>query len=287
MLKPYKPRVESTYDLILSILQESSARATTIKSLRRQAINETIKAKAFPLAWKLDTSQYATITFKGYEQDTAISEATGLPQMYYNRQKEFVRPLKFFNYFQPQKVVAAPRAYIIPQGWHAVLGLLQLNGVKIDRLKKDTQLLVNWYRIEDYKTMPRAYEKHHKHSAVQVSVNKEKIKFLKGDAIIYLNQPQNRFIVEMLEPEGDDSYFAWNFFDGILQQKEWFSDYRFDPVAAGILKKDTALQRKLAERKAADSAFANNRRAILAFIYTNSDWQEKAYLRYPVYRLEQ
>ncbi len=31
-----------------------------------------------------------------------------------------------------------------------------------------------------------------------------------------MNQKANRYIVETLEPQGVDSYFGWNFFDGIL-----------------------------------------------------------------------
>jgi hypothetical protein len=35
-----------------------------------------------------------------------------------------------------------------------------------------------------------------------------------------MNQEANRFIMEVLEPQAPDSYFTWNFFDGILGQKE-------------------------------------------------------------------
>jgi len=34
------------------------------------------------------------------------------------------------------------------------------------------------------------------------------------------------------EPQGEDSYFAWNFFDPILGQKEGCSDYAFEDIAA-------------------------------------------------------
>ena len=55
--------------------------------------------------------------------------------------------------------------------------------------------------------------------------------FRKGDYYIPLNQRANRFLVEVLEPQGDDSYFAWNYFDGILSRKEGYSPYVFEETA--------------------------------------------------------
>ena len=105
----------------------------------------------------------------------------------------------------------------------------------MQQFKRDTVIEVEVYRIDDYRSMPRPYEKHHKNSGVKVTPGMQKIRFLKGDHIIWLNQPANRYLVEMLEPTGDDSFFAWNFFDAVLQQKEGYSDYRWDDLARGQL----------------------------------------------------
>ena len=102
-----------------------------------------------------------------------------------------------------------------------------------------------------------------------------------------MNQIATRYITEMLEPQGDDSFFAWNFFDAILQQKEGYSDYRWEDVAGEILKNDSALQQKLIIKKQADLNFANNAHAQLDFIFKNSTYYEKAHMLYPVYRLIQ
>ena len=100
-----------------------------------------------------------------------------------------------------------------------------------------------------------------------------------------MNQAANRYIVEMLEPTGDDSFFAWNFFDAILQQKEGYSDYRWEDIAAEVLKNNPDLKQKLEAKKLADPDFAKNASAQLNFIYKNSPYYEPAHLRYPVYRL--
>jgi hypothetical protein len=285
MLKPYKDRVLSTYALSLTIIEKASINATELIIQRKKARAEVANSKSFPFKWTVDTTKFSLITFKGYAQGFKPSNATGLNRMYYDRSKPFTKQVRFFNVFNASNFVDAPAAYIIPQGWYAVIDLLKLNNVVMQQLANDTMMDVEAYLIEDYRSTPRPYEKHHKNSGVKVFPVNQKIRFLKGDYIILLNQPANRYIVEMLEPTGDDSFFAWNFFDGILQQKEGYSDYRWDDLAAEVLKKNPSLKAKLEEKKKRDEKFAANGSAQLDFIYKNSPYYEPGHNRYPVYRL--
>ena len=101
-----------------------------------------------------------------------------------------------------------------------------------------------------------------------------------------MNQVANRFLIETLEPTASDSYFAWNFFDGILGQKEGYSGYAFEDIAADYLKNNPDIKLKLDQRKTSDTAFANSGRAQLNFVYQNSPWYEPDHMRYPVYRVK-
>ena len=285
MLKPYKDRVLSTYALMQTMIEKASANATELIAQRNKAKAEVIKERSFPFTWTNDTTKFSSITFKGYEQAFKSSDATGLKRMYYDRNKPFTKQVKFYNVFNPSNFIAAPAAYIIPQGWYSVIDLLKLNNVLMVQLSRDTIIEVEAYHIDDYKSLPRPYEKHHKNSAVKVSVINQKIKFLKGDYFIPMNQQANRYIIEMLEPTGDDSFFSWNFFDAILQQKEGYSDYRWEDLAAEVLKNNPDLKKKLEDKKAADPKFAANGSAQLDFIYKNSPYYEPGHNRYPVYRL--
>ena len=91
--------------------------------------------------------------------------------------------------------------------------------------------------------------------------------------------------METLEPAGVDSFFAWNFFDSILDEKESFSSYVFEEVAADLLKKDPELKKKLDEEKAKDPRLAGSAQQQLTFIYRNSPYYEKTNKRYPVGRI--
>jgi hypothetical protein len=120
---------------------------------------------------------------------------------------------------------------------------------------------------------------------VRISAVEEEIQFRPGDLLIPTRQAKKRFLVEMLEPTDEDSYFAWNFFDAILQQKEGYSDYRWEDVAESWLQKNPSVKAELEEKKRIDSAFSNNAAAQLNFIYRKSPYYEPAHMRYPVYRL--
>ncbi len=285
MLKPFKDRVLSTYALMQTILEKAAINAIELIKQRNKAKVEILKEKSWPLSWAVDSTKFTNVNFKGYEQAYKTSEATGLQRMYYNHKQPYTKQLKFYNSFTPANFVTAPKAYIIPQGWWAIIDLLKLNNVVLRQLNNDTIIEVAAYRIIDYKSYPRPYEKHHKNNNVKVTSSVQKIKFLKDDYIIYLNQQANRYLVEMLEPTGDDSFFAWNLFDAILQQKEGYSDYRWDDVAAEVLKNNPDLKLQLEEKKKTDAKFAANASAQLDFIYKNSLYYEPGHNRYPVYRL--
>jgi hypothetical protein len=210
---------------------------------------------------------------------------SGLPRLYYDRSKPYVKQIRYFNYYAPRITINKPVAYIIPQGWWTVIDLLKLNKVNMQALAKDTSIEVEVYHIDDYKSQLKPYEMHHVNTDVTVSSRKQVLHFRKGDYYIPLNQPANRFLVEVLEPQGDDSYFAWNYFDGVLGRKEGYSAYAFEDLAAQYLTEHPEVKKLLEQRRAGDTAFAKSASAQLDFVYKNSPYFEPEYLRYPVYRV--
>lgn len=285
MLKPFHDRVLSTYALLQVMIGQAAAQASDIIGKRRLDFAADLANTRWPLDWKADTTQFDTIRFRGYEAVTKTSEVTGMPRLYYDHARPFEKEVRFYDYFIPDVFVTAPKAYIIPQGWTEVIDRLELNGVHFRRLSGDTVISVEAYHIDDYKSYPHAYEKHHKNTEVKVSAGQASIRFLRGDVYIPTDQAAKRFLVEMLEPVGDDAYFSWNFFDAVLQQKEGYSAYRWEDLAAAFLKEHPDVREALEEKKKADPAFAQNAEAQLEFVYRHSPYYEPAHLRYPVYRV--
>ncbi|CAN5752383.1 M14 family metallopeptidase [soil metagenome] len=286
MWKPYNDRVWATYDFIWSVIEFCKG-AEQLKKIHRDADNMVAAQKMFQLTWQLDTTKSEMISFNGFEAKHKLSEISGLQRMYYDRNAPYTKEIKYFNTYFPVVTVTAPVYYIIPMAYSKVIDRLAFNQVIMKRLKKDTTLNVEAYYIDDYTSGKSPYESHYLHSDVKVSKRIQAIHYYKGDCIVQVNQPCNRYIVETLEPEGDDSFFAWNFFDGILQQKEWFSDYIFEEKADSILNHNDALKSELQNKQKSDPEFAKDHWAQLYFVYAHSEYMEKSFNRYPVTRINE
>ncbi len=284
--KPYKDRVEQTYEFLLSALKYMNQNHSELVEEREKAIQSVINQKTFALGWHLDTASYTQIDFKGYEAEYIESDfGKNEKLLIYNHDKPYTKKINYYNRYTPIHKIEKPKAYIIPQAYKDVIKRLKWNKVKMERLKEDKSIDVEMYRIIDYKTVKQPYEGHYMHYEVKVEKQLREQQYYQGDYIIYVNQPANRYIVETLEPQGVDSYFAWNFFDGILQQKEWYSPFSFEETAKELLTNDNNLKLKFEEKKNSDVEFAKNRQQQLYFIYKNSPYYENTHNLYPVGRL--
>ena len=284
MLKPYDQRVAATKSLMECFIDYTSKNGKEITKLRAENKEQNKKANTFPLAWKSDRTVFKEIEFKGYESGKKPSEVSGLPRLFYDRTKPYTKMIPFYNIYRDTLSVEKPEAYIIPQGWWKVIDRLKANKINMRPLSKDTVIAVEVYKIANFQS-GRAYEGHYPNTKVQVTKSVRNIKFRKGDYYIPMNQAGNRFITEVLEPQGEDSYFTWNFFDPILGSKEGFSDYVFEETASAYLRSHPELRTKLEERRATDSAFAKSANAQLDFVFKNSPYYENSHMQYPVYRL--
>lgn len=286
MLKPYKPRVEGTYELMKSMIEITEEQNEVIADLRKDAWKVYKEKGEYPISWAVDTTQSSTLNFKGFEGDFVTSEITGAMRLKYDRSKPFIKEATYRNYFKETQSVAIPEAYIIPQGWHNVIDLLKLNHIEMTRFKTDTTLTVESYRIVDYKTRNSAYEGHYPHYNTNLSKKTISITFKKGDYLVSTNQSGIRYLIETLEPQAPDSFFSWNFFDTILQQKEGFSPYVFEDTAKQLLENDAELKAEFNAKKETDERFAANWYAQLNWIFERSNHYEKAHMQYPIYRLK-
>lgn len=284
MLKPYKERVLSTYQFILGMSEFVAQEDAQIKKIRKKAVDDTEKQSVFALKWSLDLSKKSKLNFKGYAAKTKKSEVTGLTRLYYDRNEPFEKHVDYYPHFKIDKEINKPAYYIIPQAYTDVIERLSLNNILYTKLEKDTSIEVECYYIQGFKTR-EAYENHYMHYNVEVEPENQKVRFYKGDFVVKTNQSGNKYIIEVLEPESDDSFFAWNFFDGCLQKKEWFSPYIFEETAKKIIESQPEIKKALAEAIRQNPEMAKNDYAQLAFIYEKGIKYNEMYNRYPVFRL--
>ena len=239
-----------------------------------------------PLNFQLDKSQFEYIDFYGYQSGYKKSEVTGMPRLYYDRSKPWQGKVKYFNRYVPVDSVLVPMAYIVSAAYPEIVDMLKRNDVYVKRNSVDTVLNLRVSYILDYKTVNRPYESHYLHYDIHVRDTIIPMKISAGDYIIPLRKETYALLVNVLEPQAPDSYFAWNYFDGILQQKEGFSDYVFEDYAADWLNKNPNKKNEFESMKKQDEAFAKNAWAQLQWIYQQTELYEPTHNRYPVYRLD-
>ncbi|WP_127844673.1 M14 family metallopeptidase [Psychroflexus aestuariivivens] len=285
MLKPYNKRVEGTLSMLKSIIEISDKHQKEIQNLRQDRFEKLVEAEYYPINFKVDSTQNTTLNFLGYEVEKLKSEVTGLDRIKFNREKPYNKEIKYYNSFKPTDSVKIPKSYVIPQQWTSVIELLKWNDISYTRLFNDTLMEVEAYRIEDFKTRNSPYEGHYLHSETKVSSEIMQRQFRSGDIIVNTNQKGIRYLLETLEPEAVDSFFNWNFFDSILQQKEGFSPYVFEDLAIEILAKNPELKAEFEEKQNSDPKFAKNWYAQLDWIHKRSKYYESTHRLYPIFRV--
>ncbi|RRQ47925.1 hypothetical protein DZC72_15345 [Maribacter algicola] len=285
MLKPYKNRVEGTYELMKVMISLSEKEGSKIKELRSKSTMDLLEMEYYPIQWKVDSTKASNITFKGFQVDTIVSEVTGFERLKFNREKPIMKEVSYYDYFKATDSIKIPEAYIIKKQWQEVIDLLTINGIKFKAFEKNTLKNVESYTIESFKTANRPYEGHYPHYDTKVSSAMESIPIEAGDILVPAHQEGIRYLLETLEPGAVDSFFNWNFFDTILQQKEGFSPYVFEDTALAMLQNDSVLRQEFESKKQNDTEFSENWYAQLDWLFKRSELYEKAHNQYPIYRV--
>lgn len=285
MLKPYPERVRATYEYMVSAINYTRKNTREIQKLMAENLNSLKPGTSYPIQWKLNENKFQLIDFKGYEAGKKNSEVSGKPRLFYDRSKPFTIKVKFFSDYVPTKEIRIPNYYLIPKSENKVIEYLKRNNIEMKEIAQDSTISVEVYRITDYKTVKNPYEGHYLHYDTKTKSEFKNVNFRKGDLLVSTKQPGVKYLLETLEPEATDSFFNWNFFDAILGQKEYFSDYVFEDTAAELLRNDQVLKTAFEFKKISNPDFAKDGQAQLEWIYRHSEYYEGSVNLYPIYRI--
>lgn len=283
----FPDRVLSVYHFKKALISFTNTNSTEIVRLKNEADEFTRRQKEFVVQWEADSLNFKMIRYRGYEGEVGISPVTGLPRFGFNREKPYDTLIPYYDRHLPVKSITAPEYYILPQAWEQVVQRLERNGVNMLRFAKDTTITAERYIIKEVKTSQYQNNWHRNHNDVSYEVVSESVNIWEGDFLIPMNQPTNRYIVEMLEPDAQDSFFRWNFFDPILEEREYYSSYGFEENALRYLNEHPEFKKQWEEAIRNDTALANNHRAQLGYIYKNTEWADNVTRKYPVLRINQ
>ncbi len=285
MLKTYKERVESTYKLLKTNLRFGEQYYKEIRSLKANAWRDVLKKNTYPLKFTIDKSNYVKLDFEGYEGEFIPSKIGNYTRLYYDHKKPFTKEVFYFNSMIPEREVNIPDFYIIPKSQWQVIDRLEENNIVWTRLSKDSIISATVSYVESYQTRKNPYEGHYLHFNTKSIEREEQVSLYKGDLLISTEQPGVRYLIETLEIQAVDSFFNWNYFDAILQQKEGFSPYVFEDYALEFLEQNPEIKEELIKKQESDTDFSKNGYDQLNWIFKQTPMFESAFNRYPIYKI--
>lgn len=287
MLKPFPQRVQATKDYLDFLFHWVGSTAQGIEGARKQAFlrDEHQVSKFFRFNYQL-TEKKDSILFKGYDFGYKPSSVSGKNRLFYDRSKPFTKYIPYYQTYAARDSVKIPTGYIVSGEAASVIERLKANGIRYMEKNKSHSQKVHTIRIQDFESGSKPYEGHYLHRKVRSTEQEEELLIPAGSIWIPCDQPKINFIVSVLEPRCEDSYFAWNMMDSYIQEKEYFSAYVFEDEAAKILEENPSLREQLEKKKSEDPEFAKSAEAQLFFVYQNCQrFEKKTFNRLPIYKV--
>jgi len=289
-LKDYRTRVIGTYNIMKRTLQLLSEDVDALLRANRAAdaaaanLGDPNHDDRQVVLSTRSTDETESITFKGFASSRELSEVSGGIRVLYDN----TEPIEFESVWQhetePDKVVDAPLAYIIPPQWNEAIELAGLHGLQLRRLSEPATIEVESYRFTDVDFAERPFEGRFRvgYTARRVT---ETRKFPAGSAVVTLDQPAAKAAVHLFEPDAPDSLVSWGFFTAIFEQKEYGAGYVLERMAREMMEADPQLRREFETKLREDPDFAASPWARLQFFYRRSPFWDDEKDRYPVGRI--
>lgn len=279
-LKPYRQRVLGTYVLLEATLKALATDGGSLKdaiasdrALRPAPVAANWKEKAEPVGW---------LDFLTIEGAQVPSTATGAKTMRWTGRPGPAVKIPVYG-SEPGVQLSAPKAYWVPATKSDVIDRIRAHGIGFETIKKPQDVDVDLIRITGFKASAPS-EGRTPVTASGVTHVARRVSFPPGSIRVPTDQPLGALATYLLEPESEDSFFAWGFFAEILQRVEYMEPYAIAPMADNMLAADPALKAEFERRLAGEEGFAASPLRRLQFFYERSPFFDDRYLLYPVGR---
>ena len=289
--KPYKERVKSAYFIVKNSLEiigsNSTALLAEINKADKFIASAEFRRDSLPLMYSHDKKDSAIIDFLAWKDTTVISDLSGAKWTYSNRTAPVTIKMPLFTSYKPEQKIKLPESYIIPAEQMETIALLDVHGIKYERLEKDRTIEVETYRFKDPKWSQFPYEGRVTLD-IKYTTQKEVVNYRKGDVIVSTSQPKVKIIAYLLEPKSPTSLVYWGFYNNYARPATefWIRLNYMEVKGREMLAKDPLLKKEFEAKKASDPAFANDPNAILQFFMSKVRKNvEPDVNRYPVGRL--
>jgi murein tripeptide amidase MpaA len=282
-LKPYDQRVLGMYVFLEHTLRTIARDATALRDATQS--ERARRAKTIPLAWSVPTGvEPEQIEVLGIESRKTLSPISGGVRTEWLGKPVTTRaPLRTAT--QVTASITRPAAYWVPPQWRDVIELLDVHGIRYERITAPREVDLTMYRFTDPKFGTQQFEGHVRVTA-DATPEKRRERFPAGSLRISTDQDLGTLAVLLLEPSSPDSLFQWGFFNSILSTTEYVEAYIMEPMAERMLAEDPKLAEEFRRKIESDAGFRGNPTARLQWFYERTPYYDERARLYPVGREE-
>lgn len=286
-LKSFRTRVWSHYDVMRAALELAADSAAALRRVseeadRRQASVAPGEAVFLEGAPAGEGEPYLLRQVKAERVPSPVSGGTVL--RYTGERLD--EPVRLVRTLAPKVAPRAPHGYLVPREWSELIDLLAAHGVQMIRIENPLEGEFETVRFSGVRFAPSPFEGRFRVTAFSAEPVRARRKIAPGSVYIPVAQRAGKVAMHLLEPEAPDSAVRWGFFLPVFEQKEYFSEFVFEPFARRMLESDAALRREFGQKLKEDARFAGDARARLLWLYERSPYFEPDKNLYPVLRCE-
>jgi murein tripeptide amidase MpaA len=277
-LKPYDQRVLGTYVFLEQTLRTVGANAASLRRATDEAKSR--NAASVPLSWRVPEGQTDEMDVLGIASRKTLSAISGGVKMEWLGTPVTLRaPLR--SAAEVATSVRRPKAYWVPAAWREAISLIDLHGVRYERIGAPRELDVTMYRFGEPKFETRQFEGHVRVNAPTTTLTRRE-RFPAGSIRVPADQPLGTLAMLLLEPSSTDSLFQWGFFNPVLSTTEYVESYIMEPMAEKMLAEDPKLAEEFRGKVESDGAFRSDPRARLQWLYERTPFYDERARLYPV-----
>ncbi|MCX7605041.1 MAG: M14 family metallopeptidase [Bryobacteraceae bacterium] len=284
-LKSFRTRAWAHYDVMQAALEIAAAQGSALRRASGEAdrMQAAVRPGEAVFLEGAPSGEGEPYTLRGLRTEQVSSPVSGGMVIRYAAER-LDTPARIVRTLEPRVAPPAPHGYAVPREWSEIIELLRLHGVEMIPLARPVEGEFDTVRFEDVKFAVAPFEGRFRVAGFRARPVRVRRILPAGSVYVPVAQRAGRAAMHLLEPEAPDSALRWGFFLPIFEQKEYFSDFVFEPFARKMLEADPQLKREFEEKIAADASFAGNPRARLLWLYQRSPYHEPDKDVYPVLR---
>lgn len=204
---PYKRRIESSDVFVRNCLQAAAERRDAIRRLLDDVAAEATRAKTVSLQSRI--REVGNGVVKGFIPESIDREYYEKTRLVRGTPQDHTVTL--LTGFESVKQAQLPTAYLIPARYAQIADRLLMHGVEVRQSQTEKILLGRQYQVQTVKE-GRRFQGRQLHT-LAVKTADEALTVQPGDYVVPLKQPLGPLAAYLLEPESEDGFATWGFFD--------------------------------------------------------------------------